>query len=75
MHTEAVLRNVTVKKNNAASAYVVMHNDGEASSAATLTFDTLTAMKTLGKDDYKTGELVTTCPADQSKLEIWDERA
>ncbi len=72
--TDVTLRNVTLRSKN--NVYVCMHSDEEAAGAElkTLTFDALTALKTLGKDN-RDGELVTQCTEDTSLVEIWDERA
>lgn len=71
--TEVTLRNVKLVKNDEKSAYVYMHSDEDNTGAMILTYDTLTAMKTLGKNNAN-GDIVSTCIADASNLEIWDER-
>lgn len=71
--TEVTLRNVKLVKNDEKSAYVYMHSDEDNTGAMMLTFDALTAMKTLGKNNAN-GDIVSTCNKDTSNLEIWDER-
>ena len=70
--TEVTLRNVTLKKNSDTTAYVYMHSDEGTDKNVILTFDKLTAMKTLGPSDTN---IVSTCSNDHSSLSIWDERS